>query len=119
MINDMKNYTKFMYAREKFFVARSSLMLPRKEYQISLIASAIGNCESGLSSIKREDLDAGARESVQKLEKLIDRTGLDDPYNDGLYIIKAKKLNKSRLQKDEFCRLIDELASWFDEKSRE
>ena len=119
MITNMKNYAKFMYPAEKFVAARRALMLPPKEHEIKLVAFVFAECTNGLYNLNLDYLDERSKESVKKLEQLIDGTGLEDPYDEGLYIIKAKKLLRSRKQKDELCRLIDELASWFDAKSRE
>jgi len=54
---------------------------------------------------------------VRKLEELIDGSGLDDPLDRGLYIVKAERLSLD--QKTELSEVINYLASWFDAESRE
>ncbi len=70
------NYT---YASEKFASARRSLMLPHPNGDTTAIVDAFAECSHGLHNINRDDFDGAARESVRKLEELIDGSGLDDP----------------------------------------
>ena len=108
---------KYTYASEKFAIARRSLMLPHPENEIKSIADAFVECSHGLHNINRDDFDDTTRESVRKLEELMDRSGLNDPLDRGLYMIKAERLSLD--QKTELSRIIDYLASWFEAQSRE
>jgi hypothetical protein len=110
----MKNST---YTSEKFAIARRSLMLPHPDGEITSIVDAFNECSHGLHEINADDLDDEARESLNKLEELMDTTGLSDPSLGGLHTIKAELLTLD--QKAELSREIDYLASWFDARSRE
>ena len=92
-------------------------MLPHPENEIKSIADAFHECSRGLHNINRDDFDDTTRESVRKLEELMDGSELDDPLDRGLYMIKAERLSLD--QKTELSRIIDYLASWFDAQSRE
>ncbi len=108
---------KFTYAREKFVTARTSLMLPHPKGETTAIADAFSECSLSLRTLNQDDLDDGARTSLRKLEELMDGSGLDDPLDRGLYTIKAERLSIN--QKAELSDVIDNLASWFDARSRE
>ena len=108
---------KFAYQSEKFATARRSLMLPHQGDVTKSIADAFFECSLGLRNLDVNDLDDGARESLRKLKELMDATGLDDPNERGLYIIKAETLTTE--QKTELSNEINYLASWFDIKSTE
>ena len=110
-------YMKYAYVSEKFAAARRNLMLPHPENEIKSIADAFVECSHGLHNINRDDLDDAARKSVRKLEELMDGSGLNDPLDRGLYMIKAERLSLD--QKTELSRIIDYLASWFEAQSRE
>jgi len=84
---------KYTYASEKFATARRSLMLPHPDGDTKSIVDAFAECSHGLHNINRDDFDDAARESVRKLEELIDGSGLDDPLDRGLYIVKAERLS--------------------------
>jgi len=108
---------KYTYASEKFATARTSLMLPHPRGETTAIADAFFECSLGLRTLNQDDLDDGARTSLRKLEELMDGSGLDDPLDRGLYTIKAERLSID--QKAELSDVIDNLASWFDARSRE
>jgi len=110
---------KFTNASEKFATARRSLTLPHLELEdeTTSIADAFHECSHGLHNLNTDDLDDGARESLRKLEELMDTTGLADPSLGDLYIIKAGLLTPD--QKVELSGVVNYLANWFDAKSRE
>lgn len=108
---------KYAYACEKFAAARRDLMLPHPNGDTTAIVDAFAECSHGLHNINRDDFDGAARESVRKLEELIDGSGLDDLLGRGLYTVKAESLSLD--QKAELSREVDYLASWFDVHSRE
>ena len=108
---------KYAYVSEKFAAARRDLMLPHPNGDTTAIVDAFAECSHGLHNINRDDFDDAARESVQKLEELIDGLGLDDPLGRGLYTVKAERLSLD--QKAELSREVDYLATWFDAQSRE
>jgi len=108
---------KFTNASEKFAAARRSLMLPPPKGETIAIADAFHECSRGLHNLNTDDLDDTARESVRKLEKLMDGSGLNDPLDRGLYMIKAERLSID--QKAELSEVINYPANWFDTKSSE
>ena len=79
----------FIYAAEKFSVARSSLMLPVTHGEASSIASAFHECSIGLADKNVDELDDNARRWVAKIEEVMGTDGLDDPSGEGLWKIKA------------------------------
>ena len=108
---------KYVYVSEKFAAARRDLMLPHPNGDTTAIVDAFAECSHGLHDINRDDFDNAARESVRKLEVLINGSGLDDPLGRGLYTVKAERLSLD--QKAELSREVDYLANWFDVHSRE
>ena len=110
------SYLKFSFPAEKFKAARSHLMLPHPKGEAASIASAFAECAFGISKVDPADLDDYARELLSKLNALIDPIGLRDPADRGMYTIKAEKLSIE--QRRELSSTVDELASWFDLKSR-
>jgi hypothetical protein len=108
---------KYAYVSEKFAAARRSLMLPHPNGDTTAIVDAFAECSHGLHNINRDDFDNAARESVRKLEELIDGSGLDDPLGRGLYAVRAERLSLD--QKTELSEVINYLATWFDAQSRE
>ena len=111
-----RSYLKFSFPAEKFKAARSHLMLPHPKGEAASIASAFAECAFGISKVDPADLDDYARELLSKLNALIDPIGLRDPADRGMYTIKAEKLSIE--QRRELSSTVDELASWFDLKSR-
>ena len=111
------SYLKFSFPAEKFKAARSHLMLPHPKGEAASIANAFAECAFGISKVDAAaDLDDYARELLSKLNALIDPVGLRDPADRGMYTIKAEKLSIE--QRRELSSIVDELASWFDLKSR-
>jgi len=108
---------KYDHAAEKFTAARRSLMLPPPKDETTAIAGAFHECSRGLHNLNTDDLDDTARESVRKLKELMDGSGLNDPLDRGLYMIKAERLSID--QKAELSEVINYLANWFDTKSSE
>jgi len=108
---------KYAYVSEKFAAARRNLMLPHPNGDTTAIVDAFAACSHGLHYLNRDDFDDAARESLQKVERLIDGLGLDDPLGRGLYTVKAERLSLD--QKAELSREVDYLATWFDAQSRE
>ena len=107
---------RFSFPAEKFKTARSNLMLPHPKGEAASIADAFAACASGISKVDPVDLDDYAREALSKLNALIDPIGLRDPAGRGMHTIKAEKLSIE--QRRELASTVDELASWFDIKSR-
>jgi hypothetical protein len=107
---------KFAAQTEKFKAARRHLMLPHPRGEAFSIANAFSECAFGISELNPADLDDYARELLNKLNALIDPIGLRDPAERGMYTIKAEKLSIE--QRREMSSTVDELASWFDLKSR-
>lgn len=107
---------EFSYPAEKFKAARTYLMLPHPKGEAASIANAFAECSFAISKVDPESLDDHARDSLAKLKELMDTLGLKDPADRGLYTIKAEKLTIE--QRRELSSIVDELASWFDIKSR-
>jgi hypothetical protein len=104
---------KFGYQREKFYQARSCLLLPENE--TSAIASAfevISRCLHQFDTSKVQD--DNALEWLKTVHQTMDTTGLTSP--NGLWLEKAAMLTTG--EKREFARAVDELASWFDWQDR-
>ena len=107
---------KYSYQAEKFSSARRALMLPHAKGETASIADAFAECVFGTTKLELGDLDDNAKELLRKLNELIDPVGLKDPANRGFYAIKAEKLTIE--QRRELSALVDELATWFDLRSR-
>lgn len=110
---------EFSYPAEKFKAARTYLMLPHPKGEAASIASAFFECSLGISKIEPDEpdeLDDYARDSLGKLKELMNTLGLKDPADRGLHTIKAEKLTIE--QRRELSSAVDELASWFDLKTR-
>jgi hypothetical protein len=107
---------KFSYPAEKFKAARSNLMLPHPKGEAASIANAFAECAFAISKVDLVDLDDYARESLDKLHALTDPVGLRHPADRGMHTIKAEKLSIE--PRRELFSTVDELASWFDLKSR-
>lgn len=103
------------YADEKFSNARRMLMLPHSQGEAASIADAFHECRFGIHDIDRKKLRRSCDENTQRwlaeLETLMDTTGLTDPHDVGLLLVKARLLIES--QRYDVSRLIDELASAF------
>jgi hypothetical protein len=107
---------KYSYQAEKFSSARRSLMLPHAKGETASIADAFAECVHGTTNLELADLDDNAKELLRKLNELIDPVGLKDPADRGLYAIKAEKLTIE--QRRELSAVVDELATWFDLRTR-
>ena len=103
---------QYKYSSEKFSVARRSLMLPQPRGEAESIASAFHEISLGLHNLDEGGLDEAARTWVEKIKKLMDTTGIDDPAGRGQWLIKAEQLKED--QKFELSRVLGELAHWFD-----
>lgn len=91
-------------------------MLPHPKGEAASIAYAFLECSLGISKVEPDDLDDYARDSLGKLKELMDASGLKDPADRGMHTIKAEKLTIE--QRRELSSAVDELASWFDMKTR-
>ncbi len=107
---------KYSYQAEKFSSARRSLMLPHAKGETASIADAFAECVHGTTNLELADLDDNAKELLRKLNELIDPVGLKDPADRGFYAIKAEKLTIE--QRRELSAVVDELATWFDLRTR-
>ena len=101
---------------EKFKAARTCLMLPHPKGEAVSIASAFFECSLAISKIEPDELDTYVRDSLVKLQELMNTLGLKDPADRGMHTIKAEKLTIE--QRRELSSTVDELASWFDIKSQ-
>lgn len=108
----MDKIDHFAYAAEKFSTARRNLMLPHPKGEAQSIMHAFHECSLGLDDIDKSKLDENAATRVRKLEQLMDTSGLEDPDEEGLWVVKARQLTID--EKIELSGLIDELAHWFD-----
>jgi hypothetical protein len=102
----MKN---FGYQAERFHSAVLALMLPHPEGEAEAIASAFQECHLAFRDMDRDDLDAGAREWMEKIEEYICVDAGDDLH--GKWLLKAEKLNVE--EKSELSECVYELNSWF------
>ncbi len=103
---------KFSYQAETFSSARRSLMLPHPKGEAQSIAGAFHECSLGLHDLQTNDLDENVRDWLNKLEDLMDTSGIEDTSGRGTWGLKAEQLTEE--QKFELSRVIDELAHWFD-----
>lgn len=101
----------FNYAYEKFSQARRCLMLPHPQGESASIATAFDLCSRGLMNLNNSDLSENARHDLDKLNALMDTTGLSDPNGVGLDRVKAETLNQE--QRLQLSQCVDELANWF------
>lgn len=99
------------YPVEKFSAARHILMLPHPNGEEESIVSAFHECSLGLKSIDKDALDDSQREWIIALERLMNTDGLEDPFEKGLWRVKAEALTES--EKFELSRVVDELATSF------
>lgn len=101
----------FSYAAEKFGSARLVLMLPHPLGVDQSIATAFFECRQGLDFFDRSLLDDSSSKWVAQLDQLMSTDGLEDPRQEGLFLIKARKLSID----DQFqlSNVVDELQSWF------
>lgn len=91
-------------------------MLPHPKGEPASIAFAFMECSLGMGKIETDGLDDYARDSLRRLKELMDASGLKDPADRGMHTIKAEKLTIE--QRRELSSAVDELASWFDMKTR-
>ncbi|MDD5037145.1 MAG: hypothetical protein PHE55_20655 [Methylococcaceae bacterium] len=105
---------RFAYQSEKFYRARSMLMLPHPRGEAESIANAFHECSLGLQNINVDDLPAGVKNWVILLSNLMDTSGLSDPDKRGLWAVKAESFSFD--QKIELSRVVNELSDWFDMK---
>ncbi len=109
-------YLEFTYPAEKFKAARTHLMLPHPKGEAASIAFAFMECALAIGKVETESLDDSVGDSLRKLKELMDASGLKDPADRGLHTIKAEKLTIE--QRRELSSAVDELATWFDMKTR-
>jgi hypothetical protein len=102
---------KFGYQAEKFSAARRNLMLPHPRGAAQSIAGAFHACWLGLKDLQTDNLDEGVQNWLEKLEDLMDTSGIEDTSGRGKWVLKAEQLTEE--QKLELSRVIDELAHWF------
>jgi hypothetical protein len=104
---------QYSYLSEKLSAARSCLMLPHPGGEADSIVCAFIEISLGLDGLNKNNLVGSLREWVEKLEEYMNTDGLEDPSERGLYLIKAEQFTTD--EKIEISRLVDELASWFDQ----
>lgn len=102
---------RFVYQTEKFAAARRCLMLPFPQGESHSISLAFHECYLGLNDHDRDDLDGSAREWVNKLERLMDTTGVHDTSGRGAWAAKGDQFTE--VEKFELSQCVDALASWF------
>lgn len=105
----------FNYAAEKFWVARSNLMLPHPLGEAQSIADAFAECHKILRDLPESSLHDDAIRWVGKLRALMCTDGLSDPAGEGLFLVRARQLTID--QQAELSTLVDELQYWFDSNS--
>ena len=104
------------YQAEKFAIARRRLMLPHPNGEAASIVSAFHECSQGLHGLNDKGLDDRARSLLARLKMLMDTSEVADPQDRGPWTVKATAFTVE--QKFEVSQVIDELASWFDQRQR-
>ena len=92
-------------------------MLPHPKGEARDIADAFAEISLGLKGVKPNDItDADPLLWLERIRKAMDYSGLVDPYGDGLFWVKAKKMRRSK--KYEFAEAVSELEYWLDQECR-
>ena len=109
---------EFVQQSQRFSAARRSLMLPHGDGEAAAIASAMNACALGLRNLRRGLLDEHASRWLLELEALLGTSAELASANPdrARWLTRAAELD-STAQAD-FSRLVDELAHWFERKSR-
>ncbi|MCA1322881.1 hypothetical protein [Herbaspirillum sp. alder98] len=107
---------KYSYQAEKFFVARSALMLPHTRGEAESVAEAFHECSLGMHRFSEDGLDENARTWLAKLSEFMDTSSVNDTSGRGAWVVKAEKFSTDDLI--QISTLIDELATWFDHAER-
>lgn len=107
----------FRDAAEKFDQARRNLMLPHPDGEEQSLLHAFHECSHGLDEIDRSRLEGNAADWVEELEAFMDTSGLEDPDDKGLWLVKARHLDTD--DRIKVSSLIDELADWFQRRAQE
>ncbi len=102
------------YQSEKLSAARHCLMLPHSQGVESSIANAFHECTLAFHDMDESGLSDDARTWVSKIKEIMDTTGLEDPNDEGTWVVKARDLSVD--QQIELSRVVDELAHYFDRK---
>jgi hypothetical protein len=105
------------YQSEKFNAARRALMLPHTKGEAASIGNAFLEISLALSSFdESKSGDANIQGWVRRLRELMDTSKLKHGSELGGWQAKAKSFSTE--ERSEVSRLVDELASWFAEQSR-
>lgn len=97
------------YLSEKFASARSALMLPHINGEVSSITAAMHEASLGLDKLNRSTLEPSLQDYLREFDDLMNTTGLSDPIGEGLHAVKARSFTVD--QRAQFSRLVDEIAS--------
>lgn len=106
---------RYSYQAEKLSSARSSLMLPHTRGEAESIANAFHELSLAFHKLDVHALDDSAQRWVDKLQRYMDTTGLSDPNDEGIWVVKAHTFSAD--EQLEISHTVDELAHWFDDKS--
>ena len=104
------------YPKEKFSVARSTLMLPHPRGEASSISSAFHEISLGLADLDKSCLDDDARRWIEEIEELGKTDGIDDPDGKGLWLLKAE--SRTGDQKRQLSLAVDSMCAWLDSMIR-
>ena len=104
---------QYAYPAEKLHQARHTLMAPHPGGEAASFAGAFELCGRCRNELDQVD-DDQACHWIETIRKIMDTSGLDDPEHRGLFIVRAEQLTLD--EKTEFSRVVDELASWVNEK---
>ena len=96
---------------EQLEKARRALMLPHPNGEAASISGAYLEVSLGLKDLDRSTLDEHALAMVERLERLMSTTGIDDPTNRGTVTIRSEQLTLD--ERAQFAEAVDELAWWF------
>jgi hypothetical protein len=105
---------EFPRQAERFAVARRCLMLPHPEGVAESIAKAFEACAIGLRSFHRGALDQNAGAWLQRIEALMDISGITGADERERRLTRAAQLTTD--EQADLSRLVDELAHWFERK---
>ena len=106
---------RFFQMGQRMHEARQCLMLPHPKGEITAIADALARCADIRIHLDIDALDDNARAWVLRLQELMDVQGLSDPTGVGVYAVRAQSLTLEDLY--DLARIVDDLASWFDERT--
>ncbi len=109
---------EFVQQTQRFAAARRALMLPHRDGEAAAIASAMSACALGLRNLRRGLLDEPAERWLVELESLLGASAdLASSNPDRTrWLARAAELDPD--QQADLSRLIDDLAHWFERRSR-